>query len=69
MKRLREMLLKKNAYCPNCSQLLDSHVIQPEKGIGWCSNCRKAFQGPARAVPGWVWGVVVMLLTILQFNL
>ena len=45
--------------CPYCFQLVSKE--RNSEGLQYCLACRRFFLVPARRVPPWVWGVLVVL--------
>jgi hypothetical protein len=50
--------------CPNCAQV----IVQDRnfEGLNYCTNCRQLFFVPERKVPGWIWGVLTLMVVNLQ---
>ncbi len=49
--------------CPLCSHAVDGDSIGWGESAGWCDHCQRVFLLPVFRVPGWVAGVIVILLT------
>lgn len=49
-------------YCANCKEKLAISRISDENSA-WCPQCRRIVDMSCFQVPGWVLGVVVMLMT------
>ena len=48
--------------CPKCGKSLDPESFTPGESAGWCPRCENAFELPFFCVPGWVAGVIAILV-------
>ena len=54
-------------FCSYCAGSVKTEVGTAEHGprMGWCSNCRRVFSVPVFIIPGWVWGIILILAACL----
>jgi hypothetical protein len=48
--------------CPRCSRVVDPDVLSPGERVFWCAHCSAVREVPLFCIPGWVAGVMVILL-------
>jgi len=48
--------------CNLCCYPIDADSVSENEQIGWCPNCKRTFHVSLFRIPGWVAGVIVILL-------
>ena len=57
-------------YCSFCAQSIDTEIGKPYEHqirMGWCPNCKNAFPVPLLKIPGWVLGIMLLLVARLPW--
>jgi hypothetical protein len=48
--------------CPRCTRVVTPDVLSPGERVFWCAHCSAVREVPAFRIPGWIAGVMVVLL-------
>jgi hypothetical protein len=48
--------------CPRCTRVVDPDVLSPGERVFWCAHCSAVREIPIFRIPGWVAGVIVVLI-------
>jgi hypothetical protein len=60
--RGRERLGLDRVLCPRCTKVVDRDVLSPGERVFWCRHCSAVREIPVFRIPGWIAGVLVVLL-------
>lgn len=52
--------------CTRCCQPIDPATIGDGEYVAWCPHCRRIFRLPLFTIPGWMCGIVVLLVIKVQ---
>ena len=52
--------------CASCGSPIDPQSIGEGETAAWCANCKKVCRLPVLKIPGWVAGIIALLLIKLQ---
>ena len=48
--------------CNHCCHPIDAESVSESEQVGWCPNCKRAFRASLFRIPGWVAGVIMVLV-------
>ena len=48
--------------CNYCCYPIDPASVSQDEQVGWCPECRRSFQASLFRIPGWVAGVIMVLV-------
>jgi hypothetical protein len=54
--------------CNYCCHPIDGSSVSESEQIGWCPNCQRAFRASLFRIPGWVAGIVMVLVITAQIG-
>lgn len=60
--RLVALWKKLPVMCSLCGRPNDGDSIEHGETVAWCAHCQHVFEVPALRIPGWITGVLAVLL-------